>query len=205
MDPNNPINKQIILSPKPLHRILKQIRIMLRSVLRRFKHKQQRIFHMATKILFQHARQTLLETRVVGCGNSSDLPVRPRGQDVAHEQRVGADAFAFGCAIQFCNVAVDLVGQHGRHFGVAGCGEDFREEAFRFHGQVAPDVGFEAAAIGRLVDGFDGVDVGVCTREEDVVQDALFGAEAGDGFVQVVDVCVERSAGDCEEAFAEVA
>ena len=119
-------------------------------------------------------------------------------KDGADGELIGAET-GFGRAVEFRDVGVDLSGEHGGGIFLAGGGEDHSEEALCFSRQVGADVGVEGAVVGRVVGVFDGEEVGVGAREEDVVEEGFVGADALEGFVEEEDVLLEGAAQDGEQ------
>lgn len=137
---------------------------------------------MARELAHQHFFERDAVFELVGFDDFADGAVAAVGEEGAHGELVRAEA-AFGRAVELADVGVDLLREHGRGLFLAVGGEDHGEEAIGFAGEVAAYVGFEGAVEFLLVGDFDGVEVGVGAREEDVVEESLICARAFKGFV----------------------
>lgn len=136
---------------------------------------------------------------LVGQGHGADMAVRPVGEDGADGELLGA-GFGLGGAVQLEHVRVDGLREHGRGFFLAGAAQDHHEEALGLGAEVAADVLFEVAVVGRFVGVLDGVHVGVGAADEDVVEPGFAGAGAFERLVQSVDVFLEGAAEDGKQA-----
>jgi len=205
MDPHHSIDQQIVLGPHPLHRLLQRHGVTHRPIRPRPQHRQQRIQHMARKVLLDDLLERNAVLGLVGVRDGAQMAVAAVRDDGADGHGVAAEFGRFRRAMQVRDVGVDLLREDGRRVFLPGGGEHHGEQPLRFQRQVVAYVAFQRPRVFGGVGGLDGVHVGVGAREQHVVEDAFFGPRAREGFVQVVHVLGERPAHDGQEAFFEVA
>lgn len=201
---HHPRDQQLVLGAEPLHRLLEVNRIAHDAITSRPHHLHERLAHVAGELGLEHFLEGEVVFGLVGVGDGADGAVAAGGEEGADGELVGAEA-GLGGAVELGDVGLDLLRQDGRGVFLAGGGQDHGEEAGRFAGEVGAHVGGEGAGEGFLVGGFDGVQVGVGASEEDVVEEVFVGADAFEGFVDVLHVLVEGAAQDGEESELEIA